>query len=386
MKTKLFIYSATLAIAGTAATMLLIESCTKNDRSATKTLNSASAVLVNGASAVEDTIATNWFKRNSNSLGSIAFDQAASVPLSSGKVLWFTGDTYYDDLNSDGTTPCLFNYHNTVLQQPSTSNWTQSSTTNLLYATSPQIFTALNSGTSKYYYWPIDGVEIGSSVYTYLVEMDSTAYIGGQVGVFNESNNTVNYSTVTLPNLAGISYQNGMFKVGTTVYVYGTKLTDGYGDSQVYVAKFSISSPATWSFWNGSTWASAPTAGSGVVATTTSNSLCVSYVNGKYVMVITQFNYQCNEGTAIYGSTSTSPTSGFSTPITIYNIPDTVDGDTPHFYTPEIHPEFNANSRFMFTYCLNTYAPCIAQCNSGKATPDYYRPRAVWVPYSVLGL
>lgn len=384
MKTKLFIFSAALGIAGCAATMVLIQSCTKNQSRSVNAPATASSLKTNsGSVAYQDNTVTNWFKRNSNGLGSIAFDQGSSVPLSNGKVLWLTGDTYYNDLNSDGTTPCLFNYHNTVLQQPSTTNWTQSSTTNLTYATSPQIFSDIVTAN---YFWPANGVEISSKVYTYLIEMTGSTYVGAQVGVFNEADNTVNYTTVSLPNLAGISYQNGMFKVGTTVYVYGTKLTDGYGDTQVYVAKFSTTSPATWSFWNGSTWASAPTAGSGIVANTTSNALTVNYVNGKYVMIFTQFNYQCDEGTAIYGSTSTSPTSGFSTPITIYNIPDKVNGHTPRFYTPIIHPEFTANNEFLLTYCINNYAPCIAQCNSSKAVPDYYRPRAVRVPYVVLGL
>src|ERR1700748_1988270 len=142
MKTKLFVFSAALAIAGSAATMVLIQSCSKNEsRSVNPTAASSSLQTNSGSVAYQDNTVTNWFKRASNSLGSIAFDQGASVPLSNGKVLWLTGDTYYNDLNSDGTTPCLFNYHNTVLQQPSTTNWTQSSTTNLLYATSPQIFT-----------------------------------------------------------------------------------------------------------------------------------------------------------------------------------------------------------------------------------------------------
>ena len=122
MKTKLFTYSAAVALLAAASAITLIESCTKSEKASPKTLNSVSAKQVNGTVAYEDTIATNWFKRNSNSLGSLAFDQASSVLLSSGKVLWLTGDVYYDDLNSNGTTPCLFNYHNSILQQPSITN------------------------------------------------------------------------------------------------------------------------------------------------------------------------------------------------------------------------------------------------------------------------
>jgi hypothetical protein len=155
MKTKLFIFSAALAIAGSAATMVFIQSCTKTGSRSVNAPATTSQLKTNsGSVAYQDNTITNWFKRNSNGLGSLAFDQGASVPLSNGKVLWLTGDTYYNDLNADGTTPCLFNYHNTVLQQPSTTNWTQSSTTNLLYATSPQIFTDF----SPDYFWPTNGV------------------------------------------------------------------------------------------------------------------------------------------------------------------------------------------------------------------------------------
>jgi hypothetical protein len=387
MKAKLLIRSAALTVMASAATFLLIESCTKSSSPSVKpvpNINKAGINLALPGSTVayQDNTITNWFKRNTNSLGAIAFDQAASVPLANGKVLWLNGDTYYNDLNTDGTTPCLFNYHNTVLQQPSTTNWTQSATVPLLYATSPQIFTDF----SPAYFWPADGVEIGTKVYTYLTEMSGINYVGGKVGVFNEADNSVSYSTVTLPALDSINFGNGMVKVGTTVYAYGTKLLDGYGDTQVYVAKFSTSSPNTWTFWNGTTWAPAPSRGHGVVANTTSNGLCVSYVNGKYVMIYTQFNYQCDEGTGIYGSKSTSPTGGFSTPIKIYDIPDRKAGHTPHYYTPIVHPEFTVNNEFLLTYCINTYAPCVASCNSNKAVPDDYRPRAVRVPYVVLGL
>ena len=103
-------------------------------------------------------------------------------------------------------------------------------------------------------------------------------------------------------------------------------------------------------------------------------------------MVITQFNYQCNGGAAIYGTTSSRPEGTFSTPITIYNIPDLNSGHSPHYYAPVIHPEFTASSEFLFTYCINGYAPCVTKCISSKAAPDDYRPRAVRVPFVVLGL
>jgi hypothetical protein len=385
MKTKLLICSAALSLIVAVLALLLIQGCKKNN---TLTFNSPSKDSNFNAPgstvAYQDNTVTNWFKRNSNSLGSIAFDQAFSVPLSSGKVLWLTGDVYYKDLNTDGTTtPCLFNYHNSVLQQPSTTNWTQSSTTNLLYATSPQIFTDF----SPNYFWPCTGVEIGTKVYTYLVEMNGTSYVGGKLGVLNEADNSVDYSTA-LPSLNGISFNIGMIKIGSYVYVYGYKLTGTYAISNIYVARFATSAPGTWTFWNGSSWVSSATSAA-AIAQTSSNAASVGYVNNKFVLINTYWSLQCSTtagADAVYGSTSSNATGPFTAPITIYHIPDRKAGAIPFFYTPLIHPEFTANSEFLFTYCINGYAPCTASCISNKAIADDYRPRAVRVPFSVLGL
>jgi hypothetical protein len=392
MKIKLLIFSGAAALVVSAATLLLIQSCSKNEsREATvPNLNSKKQVFAADTGVADPTL-TNWFKRNSNSLGSIAYDQAFSVPLSSGKVYWLFGDTFYDDLDATDSVPCYtsttgpaFNYHNSVLSQPSITNFTQSSTTNLTYDTSPQIYTALG----KDYYWPGTGVEIGTSIYTYLTHLDSAGdVVGGTLGVLNESNNTVSYST-TLPSLNGISFDAGMFKIGTTVYVYGYKTTGTYGNSDMYVAQFSTSSPGTWTFWNGSTWVSSASSAA-IIATTTSNAVSVSYIpaKSKYVMVYCAWNFGCGTDDGIYGMSATSPYGPFSsTPTKLYDIPDRIHGEIPYFYTPMIHPEFDSSTAFELTYCINYAADCRPSCYDSKATPDSYRPRAIKVPFTALSL
>jgi len=401
IRTKYFIYAAAIII-------VIIYSCHKSEKptvqkTTTTTPKDTTKTSTPSAIAYQDTIATEWFKRDANSLGSVAFDDAFSIPLANGKVLWLTGDTYYADLNADGTTPCIFNYHNTVLQQPSTSNWVQSATTNLLTGSgSPQIFNALNiNNTTNNYFWPLSGVEINGKVYIYLYKNNGATAGAPKLGILNETTNAVDTTTVTLPPLNGINFGTSMFKVGTTIYLYGAYIVDGYGDTRVYAAQFSITGGGL-TFWNGTTWSSTcpdPTVNSpAVVANTLSNALNVSYVNGKFVMIATQFLYNCDGGTAIYATASTSPTSGFGNLMNkvIYNIPDRrlgTDGKfhTPVFYSPLIHPEFTANNAFLFTYCINHYDNSIHSCNipmctSNETDPDDYRPRAVRVPFSVLDL
>ncbi|MEO6149477.1 MAG: hypothetical protein ABIN95_14360 [Mucilaginibacter sp.] len=388
MKTKLLLY-------GTAFAMLCIQSCKKE--TAVKSVSGTNGnKKVTATVAYQDNTITNWFKRNANSLGSVAYDQAFSVPLASGKVLWLFGDTFYNDLDANGKVPCwtatsgpAFNLHNSVLSQPSTTNWTQSATTNLLRSGSAEIFKAYNvpGGGTNNYFWPCTGVEINNKVYTYLFKMNGITASNPKLGILNLTTNTVDTTTMVLPNLNGISFNIGMLKIGTYVYLWGYKVTGPYAISSIYVARSPIAGGAM-TFWNGSTWVSSA-ASAAVIATTSSNAVSVSQVNGKFVLIHTYWSLQCSTvsgADAVYAQTSANATGPFNAVTTIYHIPDRKSGAIPFFYTPLIHPEFTANNEFLFTYCINYYSPCVNSCVNSKADPDEYRPRAVRVPFSVLGL
>ncbi|SFW83409.1 DUF4185 domain-containing protein [Chitinophaga sancti] len=373
MKTQLTI--------GMVATMLCF-ACTKMIAPRPEA-NENLAVSNSAVAPYQDASATAFFRRTS---GSIAFDGALSVPLSNGKVVWLFNDTFYDDLNSDGTVPCIFNKHNTVLIQPANHSWDPAQTTNLLLYGNPDLFQSVTPGN---YFWPSAGVEIGNKVYTVCLEMSSSTgqLVNEILAALNEADNTVSYTT--LPDFNGIDFTKGMVKnLDGYVYVWGGKLKPNtIGQCDVYVARFPQNSPGSWTFWNGTSWGTAAAAAA-VIVTAPSGGISVSYVNTKYVMIVTNFNMVCDGGTAIYGAASSSPVSGWDAIGTnvIYNIPDRLQGHTPFFYTPCIHPEFNANNEFLFTYCINTYQPCVAACNNNKFDPDIYRPRAVRVPFSVLNL
>jgi hypothetical protein len=365
------------------AALLLLFACSKPTGSLKPDDVIASARITAATAAYQDDSATAFFRRTT---GSIAFDGALSVPLSNGKVDWLFNDTFYDDLNADGTVPCIFSKHNTVLQQPASHSWNPAQTTNLLLFGNPDLFQPLTQGN---YYWPSAGVEIGSTVYTVCLEISGTTgqLVNEIMAGLSEANNTVGYTAI--PDLNGIDFTKGMVKnLDGYVYVWGGKLKPNtIGQCDVYVARFPQGSVGAWTFWNGSAWV-ASAASAAVIATAPSGGISVSYVNTKYVMIATTFNLQCDGGTAIYGASSSSPTSGWSAIATnvIYNIPDRLQGHTPFFYTPSVHPEFNKNNEFLFTYCINTYQPCVAACNNNEFDPNIYRPRAVRVPFSVLGL
>src|ERR1700743_1398761 len=118
MKSKLFIYGAALAA-------LIAQSCSKNNSSSVNQKTATPKMKADATSAYQDNAATGFFQRTS---GAEAFDGAFSVRLTDGSDLWLNSDTFYNQLNGNGMLPCIFNVHNSTLQQPSSHSWNQANT------------------------------------------------------------------------------------------------------------------------------------------------------------------------------------------------------------------------------------------------------------------
>jgi hypothetical protein len=377
-----------------ALALVFVQSCEKSDlnssdHNADNSKKIANAVVASpnvSTIAYQDNTVTNFFKRTS---GANAFDGAFSIRMSDGRDVWLNNDSFYNQLNTvNNTLPCIFNNHNTTLLQPVSHSWDPAQTPTLTYAGSPTLFQTLDT---SHWFWTTTGVEIGGYPYVYCNEIAQSSgglgftTVGQILGKLDLSNNTVSY--INLPSLNGIDFGVGMIKgLDGNIYVYGYKPQGASSVGvNIYVARFAASNPGTWTFWNGSSYASSASSAA-VIGSAPSSGVFIAWVNNKVVMVSTQFNVQCDGGTAIYGCKSSSLTGPFSVQQTIYNIPDRKQGHTPFFYTPVIHPQFTANNEFLMTYCINTYAPCVASCSNNQFDPDSYRPRGVRVPFSILGL
>ena len=71
----------------------------------------------------------------------------------------------------------------------------------------------------------------------------------------------------------------------------------------------------------------------------------------------------------------------------IWTVDDTLEGNVPFFYQANAHPEYdNGKQELLVTYCINGYGDCVQTCVNGRFNPDYYRPKAIRVPYSVMGI
>jgi len=339
--------------------------------------------------------------------GSISFDQGNSIPLSDGRSVWVTEDTYTqnDNLQPNGEFKCgwFFDIHNSLLLQPANHSWDEAQTNNIITHNSTHQYEALASpgDHNATETWPGVGVEIGNHVYMY-------AYEGPQQNGFNDvviydftegAGGSLDWGTGVRHAIPGVSdqdtitYAAGMVKPGDGyVYAYGTQ--NVFLVKFLYVARFAENNPFVWTFWNGTTWAARPSYNTAAQVTNIGHdnsvqaNTAISYVNGKYVMMQMDLGYFCdNNPHNIYMSTSTSMFGPFTPLKTVFTIEDMISGHLCNYYTPAIHPEFvNGKNELLITYCLN-YTSCqVSTCPDGYLDPNFYQVKGVRVPYSEIGL
>ncbi|ACU62262.1 RICIN domain-containing protein [Chitinophaga pinensis] len=342
-----------------------------------------------------------FFNRNSASLGSAAFDQGNTIPLTwganNGKVLWVTQDAWDgSQVQSNGMFNCghFFSYNNSIFIQPSKTDWTPNNAPNMTIPNStsgkPKQICNIQSGTT--WSWPGPGVEIGDKVYMQCGE-------GNGLNATNQSLYRLTQSATTqwtaerlMPNgfnnYTAISYSTGLVKPGDGyVYAFGSEATSfGYG-SYIHVARFAENNPLQWQYWSGSAWTSSPAAGAASKIADARGSNSVAYLNGKYILMTLDQGFNCDPDRSVYIATSTSPTGPFTAQIKVYTILEYFKEQYTRYYTPVIHPEFNnGRNELLLTYSVNFSACGLDGCEGAWLDPYYYRLKGIRVPYSKIGL
>lgn len=342
-----------------------------------------------------------FFNRNSASLGSAAFDQGNTIPLTwgsnNGKVLWVTQDAWDgSQVQSNGMFNCghFFSYNNSIFIQPSKTDWNPNNSPNMTIPNStsgkPKQICNIQSGTT--WSWPGPGVEIGDKVYMQCGEGNGLNATNQSLYRLTQSAGTQWTAERLMPNgfnnYTAISYSTGLVKPGDGyVYAFGSEATSfGYG-SYIHVARFPESSPLQWQYWSGSAWTSSPTAGAASKIADARGSNSVAYVNGKYVLMTLDQGFNCDPDRSVYIATATSPTGPFTAQVKVYTILEYFKEQYTRYYTPVIHPEFNnGRNELLLTYSVNFSACGLDGCEGAWLDPYYYRLKGIRVPYSKIGL
>ena len=338
-----------------------------------------------------------FFERNNSGQGSVAFDQGTSVPLSDGRVLWITQDAWDGSkLRDNHKFICsdFFDYNNSVMIQPTATDWNPDHTPNMTIANSAhgrprQVF---NNQPGTDWSWPGLGVQIDGSVWVQCGE-------GKGLSATNQSlyKLTPNagyewtaerFTPAGMSGQVDISYSTGMVK-GNDGYVYsfGSQgFNFGYG-SNIFVARFAQNDPLKWTFWNGTAWVNTPTTNDAAKIAVGPGNNSISYLNGKYIMMSMDQGFNCEDKRNVYISTSSSPTGPFTAQKYIYTVSEFLGGKYARYYTPSIHPEsVNGHNELLLTFCLNFSGCGVSDCQEGYLDPYYYRVKNIRVPYSIVGL
>ncbi|WP_199560945.1 hypothetical protein [Mucilaginibacter hurinus] len=156
MRTRVLIYSA-------LASLMLAQSCKKNENQSLKEAADAKPSKLKTAATFDQTV-TNFFKRTT---GSVAFDQGSSIPLSDGRVLWVTQDAFYQGSLSGGNLYCnhYIAYTNSIIIQPAKTNWSASAPMMTRTGTVNNIGNMIPVQPGSTWTWPGTGVEIGNYIW-----------------------------------------------------------------------------------------------------------------------------------------------------------------------------------------------------------------------------
>ncbi|WP_423128402.1 RICIN domain-containing protein [Gaoshiqia sp. Z1-71] len=343
----------------------------------------------------------NFFRRNESWMGSVAFDQGNSIPLSwganAGKILWVTEDAWDagqmlrpDVLNGNS----FFKYNNSILIQPSKNNWNPEDAVNM---TNPDTkhpgreYQIMDVPDGLDWTWPGVGLEIGDKVYVYAGEGRGLEAVNDALYILHQNSGTSwKVERKTPVNVGGA---DGMVRGDDGyVYCYSHEATDWLGySSNVFVRRYLESDPLLdWTFWDGAGWTTNPSAKAPVATSKATTS--VGKVDNVYVMMSMDMGFWCTEERNIYLSYAYSPTGPWSQKVKVYEIEEYINGNQARFYTPILHPYYlNEQNELLLTYCLN-FSACgqedyyIDEYGNKAMNAYYYRLKAIRVPLSLIGL
>ena len=298
----------------------------------------------------------DYFTRISEWTGA---DATYSVELDESRRIWLFGDTFIDQVNTDGSRPSFNLINNSVVLEEGdqfTTFYSGSRTT-------PESF--LSPPEDNWWYWPADGTVQNDTLYLFMHGFANDT--GGAWDFYrtcidliklNPMNLQV-YENIRLTDSPGISWGAAILEDNSYTYIYGAKSTDF--SKHAYVARAESGLSADWEYFNGTDW-SDDEAEAAVVFNDVSEQFSVFKQDGSYYLLSQNnlFGYE------IFLSNISGPTGAIVDKQVIYCTPEST-GDIftynalahPQVYQDSLLVSYNVNS-FDFTDLLedvNNYRP-----------------------------
>ncbi|MEP6845228.1 MAG: DUF5005 domain-containing protein [Panacibacter sp.] len=355
--------------------LLLFTSCKKEfapSQAAGSDISSAS----NTMAAISSTKATYWdsvFTRYGN--GWTGGDAAISYKLPDGRVMWLWGDSFLDTVYPDRHRPIIGFIHN----QMTTMNLQGANFTTYYGGTTQNPLPYFNIKGSRYY-WPNLAFmnQQKTQVYVFLDKIKATG-AGGAFGfkVVGVDVAILNYPDLSIKEIKPFSTGSAINWVGSAwegddgyIYIYGAESTKY--NKYARVCRTPANDPlSTVTYYNGTTWKSAPEQSGRLLGGLSENFSFFSY-QGKYYL-LSQENLL---GPNIYLYDAASPTGPFTNKRLVYTTPTKVDKWNVITYNATAHPEFiTADGKLLVGYCTNE----IEKGTGIWKNADTYRPYFVWV-------
>lgn len=272
-------------------------------------------------------------------------DATYSVELPNDKRLWMFGDTFIDQVNSDGSRPSfrLINNSMVIEEGDDFSTYYSGSRSN------PESFASPVE--ENWWYWPADGTVAEDTLYLFMHGFGNDT--GGAWDFYRTSvdlvkldpNTLIEYENVRLFDVPVISWGAAILEEENFTYVYGVK--SEFFSKKAYVARTNATLNQEWEYYTGHSWSTLETDASPIFSSV-SEQFSVFKKNDRYYMLTqnSAFGYE------IYLYDLSSPYSIPSNKKTIYCTPES--GGDIFTYNALAHPSIHPDS-LMISYNINSF-------------------------------
>jgi uncharacterized repeat protein (TIGR01451 family) len=318
-------------------------------------------------------------------------DGAESTVLPDGGTAWFFNDSYYGNVEADGTRPLFGNStpRNMVLVQRGTGM------TNIAGPSNPYLNPLNLPGTlvigpgkysdaARYNLTGGDGVMIGSTLFKFYTVQDAqggnTAFpdwpVDNALAEFAWNGSTLTLSSVELLGMPqnGVSWGVAVLDDGGFTYIYGVEDIASPMHKYLHIARVPQGQLASWGAWQYRTaggWSSSY-ADSARIMDWVSDGFSVTNVNGTFVLLTTDSSPGGITWSAVaYYASSPDGFTGAGKHV-IY-VPPEAPGMIHYEY--RIHPQFSSGSHVLIGYSTNTLNIDLACMGENNYDASIYRPR-----------